>query len=55
MRSRRLEPRIHSLEPVPEKEDRSAKTSTDKQWIELPDAQLPREIDGRGRAELSSV
>ena len=57
MRQRKLEPRIRSQSPVPEKENRSAATSIliDGQWFELHDAQLPREMDGNGRAELSNV
>lgn len=54
-RQRKVEPRTPSQGPVPEKENRSAAISIYGQWTELPDAQLPREIDGRGRAELSSV
>ena len=54
-RQRKLKPQIPSQRPVPENEDQSAATLMDRRWPELPDTPLPREIDGRVRAELSSV
>ena len=54
-RQRKLGPQTPSQGPVPEKENRSAAISIDGQRTELPDTQLRMEIDGRGRAELSSV
>ena len=47
MRQGELKPRILSLRPIHEKDGQFAPTST----VELPDAQLPRELDGRGRVE----
>ena len=55
MRQRKPKPRIASQRPVPEDEDRSVVIFMDGRWPDLPDDQLPREIDARGRAELSSV
>ena len=55
MRQRKLKPRIPSQRPVPENEDRSATTFMDGRWPELPDAPLPRELDGLGKVELSNM
>ena len=35
--------------------DQSAKLVNDRQWTELPDAQLPRELDDTGKRELPSM
>ena len=54
MRHCKPKPRIPSQRPIPEKEYRSVATFMDGRWPELPDAQLPRELDSGGRVELSN-
>ena len=51
MRQRKLKPRILSQRPVHKKDGQIAATFT----AGLPDAQLPREMDGFGRVELSNI
>ena len=55
MGQRKLKPRIPSQRPVPEEEDRSAAMFMDGRLPELPDAQLPRELDGPVKFELSNI
>ena len=55
MRQRKFEPRIRSQRPVPEEKDRSTTMFMDGRLPKLPNAQLPREMDGPGRFELSNI
>lgn len=51
MRQRKFKPRILSERSAHEKVGQFAPTFT----VELPDAQLTREMDGFGRVELSNI
>ena len=54
-RQRTSKSRIQNHEPTLGNIDHSATVDIDGCWRELPDAPLPRELDGVSRAELPSV
>lgn len=54
-RQRRRKPQILSQGLVLGKGDRSATAAIGAPWSELPDAQLPRELDDTGRRELPGI
>lgn len=54
MRQRRTKPRTLRKSGL-DNDGQFAAATIDGQWTELPEAQLPRELDGHGRTELSSL
>lgn len=55
MRQRRTKPRTLSQKTGLNNDGQLAAATVDGQWTELPDAQIPRELDGHERIELSSI